>query len=297
MFTQQARDERQHRRGCAPEPKGSEARQEGHEFVPDPKAGEAITDVVHSGVNWNAVLLAAAHWALLFGGSTLAFKRFKALGLHEGRLPVEAGSRLVSATHGLWSALAAFTLCPQLLRVWAPSEFMRSIGHRPSTPVERAVFEKSLGYFIWDSAYLMLWEPDPLYIVHHASCIINWSTCLKLGRGERSMFACMGYGECTGPLLNLWWLAKNAKHPHLARRLSRLFTLTFLVIRLGVFPAFCTRYVQSVWTGEMGRMIHSEKLARLWAIVNVLAVCGGGVWSKSLIKGYFKDSRRAAALQ
>lgn len=256
-----------------------------------------IPFAVHAGVDWDAVLRAAARWALLFGGSTLAFKRIKALNLHEGRLPIEAGAHAVSLAHGAWSAAAAFVAAPGLLRVWAPSEYMRSVGHRPSTPTERAILEKSLGYFVWDLVYLLVWERDPLYFVHHAATITNWATCLRLGRGERSMFACMGYGECTSPLLNLWWFAKHAKQPRLARRLSRLFTVAFLLMRLGVFPAFCAKYVQSVWSGEMGKMIHSERLARLWAVVNVLAVSGGVVWSKSLIKGYLKDSRRAAALQ
>ena len=108
------------------------------------------------------------------------------------------------------------------------------------------------------------------------------------------MFACMAYGECTSPLLNLWWLAKKSDRPHLARRLSRLFTIAFLVMRLGVFPAFCARYVESVLSGQMGAMIRSERLARLWAVVNVAAVLGGGVWSKALVRGYLADARRAA---
>ena len=107
------------------------------------------------------------------------------------------------------------------------------------------------------------------------------------------MFACMGYGEVTGPLLNLWWLAKKSQRPELARRLSRAFTVLFLAMRLGVFPAFCTRYVQSVYSGEMGTMVRSERLARLWAVVNVAAVLGGVVWSKALIQGYIADTRKS----
>ena len=83
------------------------------------------------------------------------------------------------------------------------------------------------------------------------------------------------------------------QRPELARRLSRAFTVLFLAMRLGVFPAFCTRYVQSVYSGEMGTMVRSERLVRLWAVVNVAAVLGGVVWSKALIQGYIADTRKS----
>lgn len=245
-------------------------------------------------IDVRSIVGSMAGWSCLFATSTLVFKHTKWLRLHSGKLPVEAASRLVGAVHAAWSSTAAFSKCPQLLRIDAPREYMLGCGHRPSTGGERRVLEISLGYFLYDSIYLLLVERDPLFIVHHLACITNWGTCLLHGRGERVMWACMGYGEISGPLLNLWWLAKKSQRPGLARALSRLFTLVFLFMRLGVFPAFCLRYVQSVLRGEMGAMVRSERLARLWAIVNVAAVLGGGVWSKALIRGFLADMRRGS---
>ena len=247
-----------------------------------------------TGIDTRAVLQSAAAWASLFAGTTLIFRHAKWLRLHSGkRLPIEAASRVVGAAHAAWSTAAAFSQCPELVRIDAPQKYMLSCGRRPTLPHERKILERSMGYFVWDSIYLLLWERDPLFIVHHLSCLTNWGTCLAHGRGERVMWACMGYGEISGPLLNLWWLAKKSQRPALARVLSRLFTLVFLFFRLGVFPPFCLRYVQSVLRGEMGRMVRSERLARLWAVVNVAAVLGGVVWSKSLIKGFLADVKRS----
>lgn len=257
------------------------------------RANDAPRTDAETGIDWPTVLGSATRWALYFGGCTLVLRRLKCLRLHDTQLSIESGSRIVAATHAAWVSHRAFSMCPQLLRFWKPAGYMLSIGHRPSTRAERSVLESSLGYFLWDSLYLLVEEPDPLFLVHHVSIITECITCLTHGRGERVIFAALAYGELTGPLLNLWWLSKRSQRPQLARRASRLFTILFLLIRLGIFPAFCTRYVQSVLSGDMGAMVGSERLARLWAVINVLAVAGGAVWSKALVAGYLTDVRRA----
>lgn len=273
--------------GAELQPKGSS---EG-----DAKDDEIVyaDDRIHKGVRVDAIVHSAARWACLFGVSYVLLRHVKRLRLQGDRLSIEAASRVVSTVHGAWSSLSAFYHAPELLRLWSLDEYLKRAGERPSTLAERRVLEGSLGYFVWDLLYLLAYERDPLFLVHHAAVFVNWGTCLLHGRGERVMFACMGYGECTAPLLNLWWLAKRAGHTTAARRLSRLFTALFLAVRLGVFPPFCAKYVQSVLSGEMGRLVRSETLARVWAVVNVLAVAGGGVWARSLVKGYLADVRRA----
>ena len=117
----------------------------------------------------NAVLHSASRWCALFSASALLFRLNKDLRLHTNRLPLEAASRVVGATHAAWASFSAFKLAPQLLEFWAPAQYMLDVRDRPSTRQERAVLEGSLGYFVWDFIYLLLWERDPLFLVHHVA--------------------------------------------------------------------------------------------------------------------------------
>ena len=250
-----------------------------------------MVETQHSGLDVGAVLHSAAKWSLLFGAAALLLRRVKALRLSSSKLSIEGASRIVGATHAAWATYCAFRHAPGLLTFWAPRDYMLTVGDRPSTREERRVLEGSLGYFLYDFAYLLLWERDPLFLVHHAAVFTNWGTCLQHGRGEKVMFACMAYGEVTAPLLNAWWLAKRAGNSRLERPLSRAFSAVFLPVRSVLLPLYAWAYARSALAGRLDRRLGAAT-ARLWALLLAAAAAGGVEWSRSLAKGLLKTSGR-----
>ena len=55
-----------------------------------------------------------------------------------------------------------------------------------------------------------IFEPDPLFLVHHGLCICVWTDVLWSGRGNAMPLLFLAGGEATSPLNNMWWLAKKA---------------------------------------------------------------------------------------
>ena len=98
--------------------------------------------------------------------------------------------------------------------------------------------------------------------------------------------AALALGEASTPFLGLWWLAKRAQNGRLARPLSWAFALTFLSIRLGVMPPYVAQLIGCALRGDLDDRCGGAGRARLYAALAAVAVVGGFVWSRSLIRGW-----------
>lgn len=234
------------------------------------------------------VLSAAAKWAVVYAAAAVVCKHARFLNLHAGRSPFMAASRVTSAAHALVAFVAAARLIPKREVLLAPAKFARGIGARPNTRAEERLIELSLGYFCFDTCYMLAYERDPMFFAHHAVTLAIWPGALRAGRGSELVVLGLLLGESTGPLLNAWWLAKRGGHAALAQPLSRLFTAAFLLVRLGVLPALNVPFARAAFSGQYDERLGRGR-ARLWGYLVTAAVLGGFAWAKQLLAGLLAD--------
>jgi len=123
----------------------------------------------------------ALSFSALFGASVFALRRLRALNLHSA--PAESAARVVSLVHALCTTCAAGVLAPALWSRLSASEFASSLFRRRNSRAERRLAALSNGYFVYDMLYLLVYEPDPLFLAHHAVCLTIWNGALARGRG------------------------------------------------------------------------------------------------------------------
>lgn len=138
----------------------------------------------------------------------------------------------------------------------------------------------------WPLRYMILFDRDPMFFLHHMFPLIMWPQCIWQGSGSALPMGALVLGESSTPLLGLWWLAKTAGNTRLALSLSRVFTLVFLLFRLGAMPPYVAIFVRAVLAGQLDERFGGPARARVWALLAIMGVGGGFVWSKNLIKGY-----------
>ena len=180
---------------------------------------------------------------------------------------------------------------PRLAR---PAHSARAPSRPPARrgrPPTRARVPPPPPQFVYDTIYMLAFEPDPLFLVHHGAALAIWGGSLRLGRGSGLPLAGLFLGESTTWLLNLWWLAKRAGNETLSRRLARAFTVAFIAVRLGLLPAIFVPYAHSTARGEYDERIGRIR-SKVWCSLIGAVLLGGGVWAKSLIKGALADYRR-----
>lgn len=250
------------------------------------------------------IAVAAARWGALYAASTCVCKHSRWLNLREGRSPLESApaSRIVSFVHALSTFTAAAALVPDgtlsaLTMRSSPSVYMSAFGIVPNSRAEEALVELSTGYFAFDSLYMLLYERDPVFFVHHAITLSIWPDSLRRGRGSEIVVLALLLGESTGICLNSWWLAKRGGNRALERPLSRLFTFAFLLMRVGLLPVLVVPFNKHAARGHYdGRL--GKARARLWAVLFSAAITGSLIWAKALVQGLLKHAaaRRARRL-
>ena len=255
----------------------------------DPSAGTSNTQ--HA----QAIVKAAAAWAVAGAAIAVALRRMRTLNLHQGRTPIESGSRCVSFVHASCSTVWAVRLLQQRgCLLCRPSEFVEKLEEEaspPNTPEEESLFRFSSAYWLADLLYLLGFERDPLFVAHHGVTLAIWPGCLAMRRGALVPLLATFLGEVSTPLLNAWWLAKRAGNSRLERPLSRAFSAVFLPVRSVLLPLYAWAYARSALAGRLDRRLGAAT-ARLWALLLAAAAAGGVEWSRSLAKGLLKTSGR-----
>ena len=229
----------------------------------------------------------AAEFAALYAVTTFVFKRMK---LFDTR-PHMAAARVASAVHATITFLRAAKLT-DMHTLASPAKFASSVGMRENTEADEKLLHISCGYFLYDLLYIFLCERDIKFVIHHLISLTVWGTTLNAGRGCELANCCLLMGESTTPILNAWWLAKQAGHERLARGLSRIFTAGFLGVRVAILPFYVVPFANEALRGEDLEKRVGTLRARLWAALVVLSMFGGLVWARSLVRGLLKDLRK-----
>ena len=201
-------------------------------------------------------------------------------------LPFQSSARLVAMVH------AFLTACMGVCEVghMSVAEVLASLD----TPISDAHFKItcfSLGYFVYDTVYMLVLEHDPLFLMHHACGLTIFGLITHSGYGGHAAMIALAWGEFTNPLLSLWWLARKAKCKWLADLVSPVFTFLFIVIRIFIIPAYA---FSMSWTYLLGRTGRSPFFCVALPICMTGVCVGGFIWAKQTITGFLKARRKKA---
>ena len=233
-------------------------------------------------------LAAAAAFSLGNVVFSAALRRLPGLGLSQGLLPIQGSSRLVAMVHAVLTVLLSAGVVAHL----SPQEVHDRVP-LPLSETERRMLYLTCGYFLQDTAVLVLFERDAMFFVHHVSGLAIFATLLRYDCAGVAACIALFWGEMTNPLLSLWWLARKAKNEALSDVVSPIFTVVFPVIRLIVIPVYIFALIWGfLVTGEVrmpfaGRTLVSALMA--------LVTFGGFVWARSTFLGYFKHRKKRRA--
>jgi len=235
----------------------------------------------------------AVRWAALAAVLTILLRRAHILGLHRGRTPIEASTRLVSLVHATLAAVQAARLLHARGAFCTPASFVGMLEQRGcvNTPDECRLLRFSASYWLADLAYLLGFERDPLFLAHHAICLSIWPGALACGVGAPVPLIATAFGEASTPLLNMWWLAKRSGAKRLEQPLADAFTATFIPLRAVILPVYAYRLSASAFAGRLDERIGPYRV-RLWSAMLLAAVGGGFVWSHTLVRGALKARLR-----
>jgi len=251
-------------------------------------AGPAVAAVPADPVR--ATLGAAGAFALLNCVFAAALAALPQVGLSRGRLPIQGASRFVAMTHAVLTVLISATVVAHL----SPQEVHDRVP-LPLSETERRMLYLSVGYFLQDTALLILFEWDVMFLVHHVAGIAIFFTSLRFDCAGVAPCIALFWGEMTNPLLSIWWIARKSKNGPLSDAVSPVFTVAFLVIRLLIVPV----YVFSIiW----GYLVTADLPMPFWArallsALMALVTVGGFVWAKQTFMGFFKHRRKKRAQQ
>ena len=237
-----------------------------------------------------ATLGAAGAFALLNGVFAAALAALPRVGLSQGRLPIQGATRFVAMTHAVLTVLLSATVVAHL----SPQQVHDRVP-LPLSETERRMLYLSVGYFLQDTAMILLFEWDVMFLVHHVAGIAIFLTSILFDCAGVAPCIALFWGEMTNPLLSIWWIARKSKNGPLSDVVSPVFTVAFLVIRLFVVPVYIFALI---W----GFLATPGVPMPLWARAVVsalmaLVTVGGFVWAKQTFLGFFKHRRKKRALQ
>mmetsp|Transcript_46481 Transcript_46481/g.149120 ORF Transcript_46481/g.149120 Transcript_46481/m.149120 type:complete len:234 (-) Transcript_46481:73-774(-) len=145
-------------------------------------------------------------------------------------------SSTASFCHGSVTATMAF------LQLRANYPFLGKMD-APNSPEQELLLQISTGYMLSDSFYMIFFDPDLLFILHHIITIVYMTWCISIGQGALSCLLLMFMGEITSPFQNVWLLARDLRFDYplarvVFRALTPLYTVFFVVVRTFVGPVY-----------------------------------------------------------
>lgn len=91
------------------------------------------------------------------------------------------------------------------------------LSGKTNTREENKLVDFSLGYFLADLIFILLFERDAMFIIHHAIALLNFGSARLMadGKGVASVLSYIGFafGEASTPLQNLWCVSASHIHP------------------------------------------------------------------------------------
>jgi len=191
--------------------------------------------------------------------------------------PFHAASRVTALAHATTSLGLSWR---ELLK--SPSR-VASEAHDLNTQHQQRALEYSLGYFLWDTLYVLCWEHNPMFIGHHVGVITFWAASLLSGRSGTPASFCLALGESSGPLFSLEWIFRKAGAQALQEVTAKLFSTTFLSARCIATPVYAVPLLKALFSNHIPQST-SKTQSRLQGFI-IFGVCFGGFeWSRLLLQ-------------
>uniref|UniRef100_A0A0A9XJP4 Transmembrane protein 136 n=1 Tax=Lygus hesperus TaxID=30085 RepID=A0A0A9XJP4_LYGHE len=140
----------------------------------------------------------------------------------------EYTTRIIAAFHGgLCVVLAAICLANGPNPLYSPGE--------PNTVMQIITMQISVGYFVYDFVWCVIYQPEPkIMLIHHLASIFAMSYIIILGRSGAEAIGGLCSMEVTNPLLQSRWFLRyyDKKDSFLFWTVEYLFFGLFLSVRL-----------------------------------------------------------------
>lgn len=189
-----------------------------------------------------------------------------------------ASSCCISLAHG---TPAAFLAVYCMLKY--PLELARQ-----NTPLENAVMEFSIAYFLVDSMHYLVFFPDDfVFIAHHLATFFVMASCRYfVGHGGLTVMSLLFLAEITSACQNAWTLARIARLESsqvalIYKILSPLFYSFYTLIRGFVAPILIYHLAQFYIDGKADDVM-PRWLACCWIAIVVMAILGSMAWILNL---------------
>ena len=157
-----------------------------------------------------------------------------------------------------------------------------------NTSYQSQVTMWSLGYFLFDTIYLLTYEFSWEFLFHHLISAGFWSSCYYLNRGGYYGMLGLLVGEITNPVQIIWSFARRNNLTKLYNALSPIFTKYFIVVRCIAIPIVTLMMNYHMW--------HSSTAPIGWRITWIIACwvmnCVSWWWCYILWRGYQKFLKR-----
>lgn len=189
-------------------------------------------------------------------------------------------NRIIAMTH----ALGSMALSIRAISDW----WNLSPDHIINTPAENLMMAFSLGYFLLDTAYLLFWENDPVFLIHHGIAIGFWTSNLWVNKAGYHPVHMLLLGEITNPIQIIWDFSRKYKIKGLFRALSPIYTYFFIFARCFMMPPLTILHFRRIW----GLSEIELKWKILWSILAGAINLAGFYWSMLIWKGYRKKIKK-----
>lgn len=239
-------------------------------------------------------------WIVVFGSIFLAlrlvFRVWKRLNLYQDTQPALAASRVVAIIHSTIIAYWCFQEYGSASYPFDARDVWKLLD-APLTPRHLNMVCFSLGYFLYDFVYMIVYERDFAFLLHHVSALSIFGAVYWKERGAVILLVGLSWGEVTNPLQSSWWLARTAnKAGRLNAIIAPLFTAVFLFVRFTALPYYVLSAAYALLAQPYGPMQVSLAVRANWAFFFAAFTVGGWFWCVSLIRGCFKKRKTGVAL-
>mmetsp|Transcript_11240 Transcript_11240/g.14528 ORF Transcript_11240/g.14528 Transcript_11240/m.14528 type:complete len:305 (-) Transcript_11240:103-1017(-) len=232
------------------------------------------------------------------------------VGYWKGSWKLKWANRILAGLHAVvssvWSLVAIWILCSNINEI-NQFQFFLPVPYNMSRELQgqwvSGVAEFTLAFSIYDILYMLLFEPDLAFLLHHLAILSCFAPLFIMEQGTVITTVGIAVAELANPLLGCWtWSKENLKlnkaltPEHIAWHRAQFdsfsfpVTVAYTVTRGVAMPlSLIDTAYYLFYQGKATPM-----LAWIW-VHCVFGFLGSVLWIHMLISGYMKFSARKAA--
>ena len=182
------------------------------------------------------------------------------------KLPLSHSSRLY-----LGGACCSFLHCSATLIATT----LYLVG--PQYPIAHQIAIFSCSYYLYDTAHQLYHEPQTIYLLHHATCIIGWFLILSYQQGYTLACEWLWVAELSNLPRIPWELSSHLNWPVLRQRLEEPNRLLYFFCRCILLPLHFFYRGHNLLTLSMPAVF-----LRIWWLLAGLFIAVGIYWRPRL---------------